>query len=144
MRLRIVNLIKKYGLLRHITSVIFANNLAKLSLIHDSDKYVGHFYTQHYQEHFKKFRKRKLKLLEIGVGGYNSPYNGGNSLRMWSYYFPFGDIYSFDIYKKELNVNRRINITQGDQSDSAFFLSTPLILDRLILLLMTAVIKIRT
>jgi hypothetical protein len=36
-------------------------------------------------------------MLEIGVGGYDSPISGGESLRMWKTYFPFAKIFALDI-----------------------------------------------
>jgi demethylmacrocin O-methyltransferase len=35
-------------------------------------------------------------MLEIGVGGYDSPISG-ESLRMWKTYFPFAKIFALDI-----------------------------------------------
>src|SRR5689334_12233699 len=69
------------------------NNLNKLAIIYGTDKWGGHFYTQHYETHFRSFRNKKIKLLEIGVGGYKSPIKGGESLYMWKKYFPLAKIY---------------------------------------------------
>ncbi|MCF4102124.1 class I SAM-dependent methyltransferase [Gillisia sp. M10.2A] len=91
-----------------------------MALIHKTDKFGYHFYTPHYQEHFKKFKYKKIKMLEIGVGGYKNPYLGGNSLRMWKSYFPLAKIFSFDIYDKSFLQERRINIFKGSQIDEAF------------------------
>ena len=60
---------------------------------------------------------KKLKILEIGVGGYKDPNKGGASLRMWKYYFPNSSIYSLDIYDKSRLQERRIKIFRGSQND---------------------------
>jgi hypothetical protein len=39
-------------------------------------------------------------LFEIGIGGYDNENKGGNSLRMWKNFFPFGKIFAIDIYNK--------------------------------------------
>jgi demethylmacrocin O-methyltransferase len=70
--------------------------------------------------HFKKFRRKKIKLLEIGVGGYEDPNIGGHSLRMWKKYFPLGEIFAIDIYDKSALQERRIKIFQGSQVDKDF------------------------
>ncbi|MDO9260646.1 MAG: class I SAM-dependent methyltransferase [Flavobacteriaceae bacterium] len=59
-------------------------------------------------------------MLEIGVGGYDNPYIGGNSLRMWKSFFPFAKITSLDIYDKSFLQEKRINIFQGSQIDDLF------------------------
>ncbi|WP_034922773.1 methyltransferase [Gillisia sp. CAL575] len=106
--------------LRHLKALAFPYNLSKMALTHKTDKYGYHFYTPHYQKHFKKFKFKKIKLLEIGVGGYENPYLGGNSLRMWKSYFPFAKIFSFDIYDKSFLQENRIKILQGSQVDEIF------------------------
>lgn len=109
----------KYSL-RHLKALAYPFNLSKMALIHKTDKFGYHFYTPHYQEHFKKFKFKKIKLLEIGVGGYENPNVGGNSLRMWKSYFPFAKIFSFDIYEKSFLQEHRIKIFKGSQVDENF------------------------
>ena len=70
--------------------------------------------------HLKKFRFNKINLLEIGVGGYKNPLGGGHSLRMWKKYFPFGRIFSLDIYDKSSLQENRIKIFKGSQIDKDF------------------------
>ncbi len=96
------------------------SNLNKLARIYGTDKIDGHFYTQHYMTHLKKFRCKRINLLEIGVGGYDNPYKGGHSLRMWKRYFPFGKIYSMDVYDKSFLQEKRIKIYKGSQVDKDF------------------------
>jgi demethylmacrocin O-methyltransferase len=91
-----------------------------LARIYKSDKWGRHCYTKHYHTHFRKFKFKRIKLFEIGVGGYHNQDIGGNSLRMWKRYFPFGRISSLDIYDKSFFEERRIKIFQGKQTDEIF------------------------
>ena len=70
--------------------------------------------------HLERFRYRKINLLELGVGGYENPHSGGKSLRMWKKYFPFGNIFSIDIYDKSSLQEDRITIFKGSQIDKIF------------------------
>ncbi|MEI6140135.1 MAG: hypothetical protein WCP85_12790 [Mariniphaga sp.] len=105
------NFIKTFGL---------GNNLNKLAKFYGTDKFGKHLYTPHYSRHLCKFKYKKIKLLEIGVGGYWDPNYGGHSLRMWKRYFPFGDIFSIDIYDKSQIQENRIKIFKGSQIDIEF------------------------
>ncbi|MFH1671589.1 MAG: class I SAM-dependent methyltransferase [Candidatus Portnoybacteria bacterium] len=99
---------------------IFSKNLRKLAKLSGTDKLTGHSYIQHYDNHFRDLRNKKLNILEIGVGGYNTPNQGGRSLRMWKYYFPKSNIYSMDIYDKSPIEEDRIKIFKGSQADESF------------------------
>lgn len=103
-----------------IQSYLSSSNLDKLAIINKSDKFGSHFYTQHYDHHFRPMRKQKLKILEIGVGGHNDPRMGGASLRMWKYYFPNSNIFALDIYDKSKLQEDRIRIFKGSQVDYDF------------------------
>lgn len=103
-----------------IKSIVFGFNLNKLGKIYGTDKIGGHFYTPHYMTHLRKYKFKRINLLEIGVGGYGNPYAGGNSLRMWKKYFPFGKIFSIDIYDKSQLQENRIKIYKGSQIDEIF------------------------
>jgi demethylmacrocin O-methyltransferase len=105
--------------LRGIFAMLYPFNLNKISKIHKTDKFGYHYYTPHYQKHFRPLKFRKINLLEIGVGGYDNLYTGGNSLRMWKTYFPFAKIYSLDIYDKSFLQESRIKIFKGSQADEA-------------------------
>lgn len=96
------------------------SDLTFLAQIYGTDKWGEHWYTPHYETHFRTFRKKKFNLLEIGVGGYDKPYSGGSSLRMWKRYFPKANIFSFDIYDKSPHEESRIRIFQGSQVDALF------------------------
>lgn len=95
------------------------SNLQILALKHGTDK-ISHGYIEHYEKILSGIRKRKMNILEIGVGGYNDPKSGGNSLRMWQEYFPNSMIYSIDIYDKSELQDNRIKIFQGSQNDKDF------------------------
>ena len=97
-----------------------SNNLNKLGSIYRTDKINSHNYSCHYMSHFDQFKHRKIKLLEIGVGGYQNPNSGGKSLRMWKKYFPEAEIFSIDIYDKSPLEEYRIKIFQGSQVDNDF------------------------
>lgn len=105
---------------RSIKGFFYMSNLDKLASIHKTDKNKYHFYTQHYQKHFKSYKYKKIKLLEIGIGGYDIPLYGGESLRMWKSFFPFGKIFSFDIFDKSFLKENRIKIYKGSQTDIDF------------------------
>ena len=96
------------------------NSLRRLAELHGTDKIFGHNYIDVYEHHFCKFRKQSVTFLEIGVGGYNNPQVGGQSLRMWKDYFYKGRIYSIDIYDKSPHQQERIRIFQGSQADRVF------------------------
>jgi hypothetical protein len=93
------------------------NDLNRLATIFKTDKWGSHWYTQHYQRCFEPLKKKRLNILEIGVGGYDGP-SGGESLRMWKAFFRNSQIVGIDIYDKSQFSERRIDIRQCDQTDS--------------------------
>jgi hypothetical protein len=95
------------------------HNLAILCAKYGGDK-LEHGYVPHYQRLFSPIRKRKLTVLEIGVGGYEDPGSGGESLRMWRDFFPNSKVYGIDIFDKHKLNGRRIKTFRGDQSNAAF------------------------
>jgi hypothetical protein len=95
-------------------------DLPRLARIYGSDKWGVHWYCRHYEHHFAHLRRRRIVLLEIGIGGYDDPEDGGGSLRMWRRYFPRGRIYGLDIADKSPHNERRIHTFRGDQSDERF------------------------
>jgi demethylmacrocin O-methyltransferase len=106
--------------LHRLRSKKHSNDLNKLGEIFKTDKVGLHHYTTHYSSHFFRFKEKNVNVLEIGVGGYKKNYKGGNSLRMWKEYFPFGNIYSIDIYDKSALQEKRIKIFKGSQVDEDF------------------------
>ena len=115
---------KTYWRLKRIREELKAhvgkNDLTTLAKVYQTDKWGRHFYTPIYEQWFASLRYKPVKLLEIGVGGYDRPRVGGNSLRMWKRYFDQGDIFGIDLYDKSALAEPRISIIQGDQSDAAF------------------------
>ncbi len=115
---------KNYKRLRRVYFAVATigrgRDLDRIGRVCGTDKAVNHHYTQHYITHFRRFKYRRINLLEIGVGGYDNPTAGGNSLWMWKRYFPFGRIFSLDIYDKSALQEHRIKIYQGSQVDEEF------------------------
>lgn len=100
-----------------LCGLIYRRNLPKLASIYGSDKWGSHYYALHYERHFRHWRRKKMTLLEIGIGGYEDPQAGGCSLRMWRRYFPNAQIIGLDYFDKSPHAEKRIRIYQGDQAD---------------------------
>jgi len=81
-----------------------------------TDKWGEHWYTPHYERHFAPLRRKRLTLLEIGVGGYDRS-EGGESLRMWEQWFPRARILGLDIEDKTELSRGRVTVYQGNQVD---------------------------
>lgn len=97
------------------------SRLEALAVLYATDKSRRrHGYAAHYARHMQHRRRRVHAVLEIGVGGYESPMMGGASLRMWRTYFPNAQIYGMDIEEKKFPRENRITVLQGDQTDGAF------------------------
>jgi hypothetical protein len=102
-----------------------AADLDALACFYGTDKSSSHHgYTRLYERHFAARRTSVRRLLEIGVGGTDSwsgyeTTEGGQSLRMWSDYFPNAEVIGIDIHAKAIS-GPRIRFEQGDQSDPAF------------------------
>ncbi|MFV0303818.1 MAG: hypothetical protein ACK5IP_23610 [Paracoccus sp. (in: a-proteobacteria)] len=91
--------------------------LTRLAILHGTDKYGYHDYTPRYHRLLGPLRDRPLRLLEIGVGGYDHATRGGESLAMWRDYFPLAWITGLDIACKTLALGPRVEIRQGSQVD---------------------------
>ncbi|NJR75188.1 MAG: class I SAM-dependent methyltransferase [Scytonema sp. CRU_2_7] len=61
-----------------------------------------------------------MNVLEIGIGGYDDPKSGGESLRMWKTFFPNSMIFGIDIVDKSSLEEKRIKIFHGSQNDEDF------------------------
>jgi Methyltransferase domain len=96
------------------------SDLVRLATEHGTDKWGRHWYASKYETHFAPRRLEPLTLLEIGVGGYEDPARGGESLRMWKDYFPSARIFGIDHHDKTAMEQDRIRIFQGSQDDRAF------------------------
>lgn len=105
---------------KKLANIFYTGNLTKLALAYETDKGYGHNYCPVYQHHFNPIRRQKLNILEIGIGGYDDPKAGGNSLRMWKSYFPFSNIFGIDIFDKTAHDEKRIKTFQGSQVDEEF------------------------
>lgn len=83
-----------------------------------SDKHAPgkHQYGWAYQKNFWRFKYRPMKILEIGIGGYEFSL-GGQSLNSWQSYFPFGKIVAADIKDSTALSNFRTKIYIVDQGD---------------------------
>ncbi len=111
---------QKWALKHVLYGFKFRNDLAKLAVAFGTDKEGGHHYARHYHRHFEPLRRKKLNILEIGIGGYENPRLGGESLRMWKAYFPNSRIYGIDIYDKTYHEQHRIKTFRGSQVDEEF------------------------
>lgn len=94
--------------------------LTRLAIKHGTDKWGLHFYTGIFHRLFSHLRENRVRLLEIGVGGFNFKSIGGASLAMWAEYFPNGQIVGIDIAEKKLDLGPRVSIHRGSQEDTAF------------------------
>ena len=108
------------GVQNYFYKLFVGSNLKALADIYGTDKWNGHYYAHHYETHFAALRNQKLNILEIGIGGYDDPRGGGESLRMWRTYFPKANIFGIDIYDKACHDERRIKTFKGSQIDDDF------------------------
>ena len=109
-------------------NVIGATRLCRLMVKHGSDKGGGwHNYTVFYSRLFRKLRRRKLRVFELGLGT-NDPLlpstmgvNGkpGASLRAWRDYFPNADVYGADVDERILFNEERISTFFCDQREES-------------------------
>src|SRR5882757_7743639 len=54
-------------------------DLGELATRYHSDKYgLLHWFTPHYERHLAALRDEPVRVLEIGIGGYNSAFGGGS------------------------------------------------------------------
>ncbi len=98
------------------------DGLTDIARRHGTDKADGHSYTDFYEDLLAPLRDKPIRLLEIGIGGYEDPMAGGASLRMWKEYLPCATIVGLDYVDKSGLAEDRIIIVQGDQSDSGSLL----------------------
>ncbi len=91
--------------------------LTRAAIRSGSDKYGGHVYTPIYHKLFASRREEPVRLLEIGIGGYDAEHAGGLGLKMWAEYFPNGTIIGLDISRKTLDLPPRVRVIQGSQTD---------------------------
>ena len=95
----------------------FGAELDLLAALYGTDKFGEHEYTPVYEELMRASRRKAVRLLEIGVGGYAGAL-GGESLRMWESYFRRGRIYGIDLYDKAALSAGRVQVFQCSQADA--------------------------
>ena len=94
--------------------------LTRLAIKHGTDKWGLHFYTPVYNSFLRRMRRLPIRLLEIGIGGYNMQSVGGASLAMWADYFPEGRIVGIDVADKRLRARSAHRGAPGSQEDADF------------------------
>lgn len=77
----------------------------------------GHNYTKYYEDAFRLINSNPLIIMELGVGGYEHPNRGGQSLRAWKQYFWNSVIHGVDMYDKKALEEDRIFTHVCGQSD---------------------------
>lgn len=92
-------------------------DMKALAVRFGADKWGVHWYTNIYHRYLSHLRDRRLRILEIGVGGYGDPYAGGGSLQMWRRYFPRSSVYGMDIADKSPLDAQRIRTVVADQGE---------------------------
>jgi hypothetical protein len=95
----------------------FGADLDLLAALYGTDKFGEHEYTPVYEELMRASRRKAVRLLEVGVGGYAGAL-GGESLRMWESYFRRGRIYGIDLYDKTALSGGRVQVFQCSQVDA--------------------------
>lgn len=92
-------------------------DLSLLAALYGTDKFGEHEYTPVYEELMRASRRKPVRLLEVGVGGYAGAL-GGESLRMWASYFRRGRITGIDLYDKTALSGGRVSVIQCSQVDA--------------------------
>jgi hypothetical protein len=100
-----------------IKKIIYRNSLQKIGECTGSDKVYGHNFIPIYENYFRNLRNKTLNILEIGVGGYEDPNAGGESLLMWSEYFKNSSIIGADLFIKKLKLPNNVKTLVLDQSN---------------------------
>lgn len=106
------------GSTRVLTVLSLTNSFDRLARFYRADKSsLVWNYSPHYERHLGSRRFAKILLLEIGVGGMENRYAGGNSLHVWRDYLPRATIVGLDLFAKEPpSLGHRVHVVQGDQS----------------------------
>ena len=95
----------------------FGADLDLLAALYGTDKFGEHDYTPVYHALMRPARRKAVRLLEVGVGGYAGAL-GGESLRMWASYFRRGRITGIDLYDKTALSGGRVTVHQCSQVDA--------------------------
>lgn len=92
--------------------------LNEIGLKHKTDKASeGHNYLYFYERFFEPLRHKDILLVEAGIGGYEYPDRGGESLRTWREYFPGATIIGFDKYPKPAINVHGVHVYTMEQTD---------------------------
>jgi hypothetical protein len=91
-------------------------DLTELAIATGADKWGRHYYTATYERYLARFRDRQVRVLEIGC-------DGGESMRMWTYYFRRGQLVRVDAKDKALVTPPRVRAVHGAQDDVEFLTS---------------------
>lgn len=82
-----------------------------------TDKWGGvHWFADIYEQHPRPYRDLPVRVLEIGIGGYGHPAQGGEGMRVWKRYFHRGLVIGADIYDKSGVDEQRLVTVVADQS----------------------------
>jgi len=100
-----------------LKKIIYGNSLQKIGECTGSDKVYGHNFIPIYENYFKNLRKQSLNILEIGIGGYEDPNSGGESLLIWAEYFKNSKIIGADLFNKRIRLPKRVETLKLDQSN---------------------------
>ncbi|MCM6771864.1 class I SAM-dependent methyltransferase [Nocardia sp. CDC159] len=93
------------------------DDLGALCAASGSDKWASfHWYTGHYEREFAPYRDEPVRILEIGIGGFDGDLGGG-SLRTWKRYFHRGQVFGIDLFDKSALNEPRQTALVCDQSD---------------------------
>ncbi|MEV0569495.1 hypothetical protein [Dactylosporangium sp. NPDC050588] len=95
-------------------------DLAGLALRFGSDKWGARWYARQYDRFFRPYRDRPVRILEIGIGGFQEADRGGASLEMWKRYFPRALVFGIDIEDKRFLETQRLRTFRGNQADPEF------------------------
>ena len=79
---------------------------------------------KNYERYFNKLKKKKLKILEIGIGGHSHPHLGGSSLRALKRYFKNCIVLGIDLVDKNCHRRKKIKTLRGSQIDNKFLENT--------------------
>jgi hypothetical protein len=92
-------------------------DIGRLARRFGSDKWGDHLYGDHYDRYIAPFRDQRVRVLEIGIGGFGDTSRGGESLSMWKAYFRRGFVVGIDIFDKSSLDEPRLRTVVADQSE---------------------------
>ena len=96
-------------------SFFFKKKLSIFFKLSNSDK--SEQYSDQYDLISSIIKKKKIKILEIGIGGHNVEFAGGQSLIALAHYFDKSDVIGADFFKKDFLNRKNIKTVVLDQGD---------------------------